>query len=124
MRGASTGAIFPRSSSPAFARSGLAVPSRPGAPRTAAEARRRRREVLLGLGGAAVFTLVLGLLVGGIFWVLHLLVDIALVGFGYLVHEHETRAQERAEKVRPLPMERRAPRQAAAEEPLRRRAAN
>ncbi len=70
-----------------------------------------------------MLTLLLGLLVGGIFWVLHLLVDIALVGFGYLVHEHETRAQERAEKVRPLPMERRAP-QAAGAEPLRRRAAN
>ena len=64
VRGASAAAIFPRSSSPAFARSGLAVPSRPGAPRTATEARRRRREVLLGLGGAAVFTLLLGLLVG------------------------------------------------------------
>jgi hypothetical protein len=78
----------------------------------------------MGLGGAAVVTLLLGLLVGGIFWVLHLLVDIVLVGFGYLVHEHETRAQERATKVRSLPTERRVPRQAPVGEELRRRAAN
>lgn len=78
----------------------------------------------MGLGGAAVLTLLLGLLAGGIFWVLHLLVDIALVGFGYLVHEHENRVQERADKVRPLPIERRAPRQAPAGAELQRRAAN
>jgi hypothetical protein len=95
---------------------------RTGPPRTAAEARRRRRDVLIGLGGLAVLTLLLALTVGGVLWVLHLLVDIALVGFGWLVHEHETRSRERAEKVRTLPVQRRAPQAAMA--PERRRVAN
>jgi hypothetical protein len=93
-------------------------------PRTSNEARRRRRDVLVALGGLAVVTLLLALLVGGALWVLHLLVDIALLGYGWLVHEHETRLRERADKVRPLRAQRPVGRPATGEPVTRRRAVN
>jgi hypothetical protein len=92
----------------------------PAVPPTPVAARRRRRDVLLGLGAIAALTLVLALAVGGPFWLLHLLADVALVGFGWLVHEHETRARERADKVHDLRTRRPAPTVADPGEPYRR----
>ena len=55
-------------------------------PRSAPAARRRRRDVLLALGGVAIFTFLGGLAVGGfVLWTLHFLVDLVLVGYAALV---------------------------------------
>ena len=54
------------------------------APRTAAMARRRRREVLTGLALLAVTTFVLARAWSSL-WALHLLVDAALLTYGYAV---------------------------------------
>lgn len=68
-----------------------------------AEARRRRRDVLFTLVGAAGLTLLLAVLLGGSVWLLHLAVDAALGGFVYLLYQQNQRALERQHKVRYLP---------------------
>lgn len=67
------------------------------------EARRRRRDVLFALGGAALVTLMLAVVFGGPFVYLQLLADVLLVGYvGLLVHTQRV-AAERRTKVRYLP---------------------
>lgn len=57
----------------------------PGTPAGRSAARRRRRDVLAVLVGAAVFSLLLALAFGGMLVLLHLAVDAALAGYVYLL---------------------------------------
>lgn len=67
------------------------------------QARRRRRSVLSGLGGAAIVTLFLAVISGGTLLVmLHLLTDLALLGFVLLLVRHQQMENERANKVAPI----------------------
>jgi len=67
------------------------------------QARRRRRSVLSGLGGAAIVTLFLAVIGGGTLLVmLHLLTDLALLGFVLLLVRHQQMENERANKVAPI----------------------
>jgi hypothetical protein len=70
---------------------------------TRSEARRRRRDVLFALGGAALVTLMLAVVVGGPLVWLHLLVDVLLVGYLALLAHTQRLAVERRSKVRYLP---------------------
>jgi len=72
------------------------VPGDPGS------ARRRRRDVLLALAGMAAFTFLGGIAVGGIVWTIHLLADVALVGYALLVTNRHQRIAEQREKVVPI----------------------
>ena len=47
-------------------------------------ARRRRRDLLVALGGMAAFTFLAGIAVGGVVWMAHFLVDLVLVGYAVL----------------------------------------
>jgi hypothetical protein len=50
------------------------------------QSQRRRRDILLGLGGAAVVTFLLAVITGvGALWVLHLIADVLLVGYVILL---------------------------------------
>ncbi len=69
----------------------------------AANARRRRREVLRTLGAAAGATLLLAMAFGGVFVALHLLVDLMLGGYVALLVRMRQLAAERDEKVIELP---------------------
>ena len=78
-----------------------------------AEARRRRRDILLTLLGAAVITLVLAVLLGGLAIWFHLLADAwSSTYVGLLVQIRRSEA-ERSAKVRYLPAPRPAPEPAA-----------
>ena len=72
-------------------------------PTAGREARKRRREVLHGLLAAAGVTLVLGFGMGGPFYLLHLLVDIALVGYVVMLVRMQKSSAEREMKVTFLP---------------------
>ena len=76
------------------------------APRTAGDAARRRREVLVGLSVAAVVTLFAAIAIGGTAIVLHVLVDVALLAYGYAVLLRRNEAAEREMKVHMLYPER------------------
>jgi hypothetical protein len=65
--------------------------------------RRRRANILLGLLGTAGVTLLLGVLLGGTMLVLHLAVDVLLVGYCALLVRARNVAAEREMKVRYLP---------------------
>lgn len=62
-------------------------------------ARRRRRDVLFVLAGAVAVTLVLAVIVGGLFVPLQLVADLLLVGYVALLFQSQRRATERS-KVR------------------------
>jgi len=66
-------------------------PSALGAPRTPGMARKRRREVLFALAFAALLTLLLARAWSAM-WVLHLLVDVALIAYGWAVYTLESAA--------------------------------
>jgi hypothetical protein len=68
-----------------------------------AEARRRRRDVLVTLLGAAGLTLVLGVFLGPAVLLLHVLIDILLAGYVALLVRAQRLAAEREMKVRFLP---------------------
>jgi hypothetical protein len=68
-----------------------------------AEARKRRRDVLITLFGAAAATLVLAAVLGGAVWALHLAVDVVLVLYIALLLQIAQRGAEREAKVRYLP---------------------
>lgn len=85
---------------------------------------RRRRDVFTTLGAAAVLTFFLALLLGGNVWLLHLLVDAALLGYVALLMQIQQ--QRRAPVARPAADVRYlAPRRTSAtQQALLRRSAN
>ena len=76
------------------------------APRSAGDAARRRREVLLGLSVAAVISLFAAIGIGGIAIAAHVIVDLTLVAYGYLLVQRRNDAAEREIKVHMLYPER------------------
>ena len=76
---------------------------------TRSEAKRRRRDVLTTLAGAAAVTLLLSLFLGGAVLALHLFVDVLLVGYVVLLVHTQQQYLERSRKVRYLPTEVDAP---------------
>jgi Flp pilus assembly protein TadB len=81
-------------------------PGRP-APRTStlsASVRRRRRDVLFALAGAAAFTFLLALVLGGpLLIVVNVLCDLALAGYVFALLQQQRIAHEKQLKVRYLP---------------------
>ncbi|MBM16752.1 MAG: hypothetical protein CL516_03705 [Actinobacteria bacterium] len=71
-------------------------------PSGASAARRRRRDVLVALAGVATFTLLGAVAVGGILWMIHFLVDIALVGYAVMLTNRHQNESERRATVVPL----------------------
>ncbi|MEJ5255954.1 MAG: hypothetical protein WHS89_11435 [Acidimicrobiales bacterium] len=69
---------------------------------TISEARRRRRDVLFALAGAALVTLLLAIVAGGIFLWLQVLADLLLVVYAGLLVRTQQLASERRAKVRYL----------------------
>jgi Na+-transporting NADH:ubiquinone oxidoreductase subunit NqrC len=67
------------------------------------EAKKRRREVLFTLAGAAGITFVMALLLGGPVWGLQLVCDLLLAGYVVLLIQMQQRVVERDTKVRYLP---------------------
>ena len=73
-------------------------------PRSAIEAQQRRREVLAVMGAAVLVSLAGAALIGGVFVIVHVLIDvIALAYVGMLARLKRVR-DERAQKVRTLPV--------------------
>ncbi|MFT5203292.1 MAG: hypothetical protein ACI9C1_002690 [Candidatus Aldehydirespiratoraceae bacterium] len=83
---------------------------RPGvsalSPRTVSAAARRRREVVLGLGALATLTLFAAMGMGGIAVYIHVIVDVALVAYGYALMQRRNDEAEREIKVHMLYPER------------------
>lgn len=73
-----------------------------GTPAGRSAARKRRRDVFLTLLGAAGFTLLLALAFGGPMIALHVLVDVSLAGYAYLLVQVRKLSTERTAKVRYL----------------------
>ncbi len=73
-----------------------AGPVRPSAPGQMSPTQRRRRDILVGLIAAAGVTLLLAMVAGPMFWLLHLAVDAALGGYIYLLLQFKARNQARA----------------------------
>ena len=73
-----------------------ALPSGPSA------ARRRRRDVLIALGGIAAFTLLGAVAVGGALWMVHFLADVVLVGYAVMLTTRHQAESERRATVVPL----------------------
>ena len=71
-------------------------------PMTRESARRRRRNVLVGLFGLAVINLVLAVTQGGGWVLLSLITMAAFLGFVMLVVQHQRTEVERMTKVRPI----------------------
>lgn len=96
---------------------------RPPAPRMARnDVLRRRRDVFTTLSASAVLTFFLALLMGGNVWLLHLLVDAALLGYVALLMQIQ---QQRRPARTPANVRYLAPqRQSATQQALLRRSAN
>lgn len=71
-------------------------------PRSAGAAARRRQQVVTALAGLAVFTLLASFVLGLVAIVAHLLIDVALVSYGYAVVQRRNLAAEREMKVQML----------------------
>ncbi len=102
LRPAATGSM---ANGPTPAERQAALHARPGTvavPRSADDARRRRRTVLLALAAAAFVTLLGAIGIGGGFVVLHLLVDIAMLGYVILLVQYQRQLEEVQHKVRPI----------------------
>jgi hypothetical protein len=69
------------------------VPVRASSPRSPLQARQRRQNVLLGLVAFALITLAAGVMVSPWFFALHVVTDLALGGFVWVLVEHRTRAE-------------------------------
>jgi len=80
-----------------------------GVPVGRAEVRRRRREILFTLAGAAAITLLLALTMGGMAIAFHLLADVLLAGYVTLLVQLRRAAADREAKVRYLPARSAAP---------------
>jgi cytochrome c-type biogenesis protein CcmH/NrfG len=74
-------------------------PSSALSPRSTAQARARRQNVLLGLLAIAVLTLVAGVFVSPMFFAVHVLADLVLGGFVYMLVEHRNSSFERRTKL-------------------------
>jgi len=73
------------------------------APTSVAEARERRRTVLLSLTGFAVVTLLVALMAPSTLFIsLHVVADLALVGFAILLVRHRQMSAQRSAKVEPI----------------------
>lgn len=73
------------------------------APRTTADVRRRRREVLVGLIGATAFSLLLVVVTSGAFVTVMFLASAGCLGaYVFALRQIHLRTRERAMKVRPL----------------------
>ena len=86
-----------------YARPTAAAPYRPSSRTTAlraAGARKRRRDVFLTLLGAVGVTFLLAIAMGGMVWMLHLLLDAALIGYVALLVKLQQEAAEKEIKVR------------------------
>jgi len=70
---------------------------------TRTEARKRRRDVLFTLLGAASITLAMALFMGGPVWGLQILCDALVAGYVFLLVQTQQREAERVTKVRYLP---------------------
>ena len=68
------------------------------APRNRVHARQRRQQVLFGLAAIAFLTLVAGIVISPLLLVVHVLVDIALGGYLWLLVDHRNRRYERETK--------------------------
>lgn len=75
----------------------------PGTPGSRSQVRRRRRDVLAALAALAVFTLLLAVAFGGPLILLHLVVDVALGGYVFLLVQLRKTAAERPAVVRYAP---------------------
>jgi hypothetical protein len=73
-------------------------------PRSAIEAQQRRREVLAVIGAAVLVSLAGAALIGGLFVYLHLLIDVLALGYLALLARLKRVHDERAQKVRTLPV--------------------
>lgn len=82
--------------------------SGPGVPVGRTALRRRRQNILIALAGTAGFTLLLAIALRGPAIPLHLLADVALGGYVFLLVQLRKDAAERTAKVRYLPVERSA----------------
>ena len=79
------------------------------APRTANEAARRRREVLISLSVVAVLTFFAAVAIGGAAVLLHVVVDLALASYAYALVQRRNDEAEREIKVHMLYPERAQP---------------
>ena len=70
---------------------------------TRAEARKRRRDVLFTLAGAATLTFPLAVIMGGPVWGLQLVCDLMLGAYVVMLVQAQQRAAERDDKVHYLP---------------------
>lgn len=93
-------------------------PSSRAAAHRASLARKRRRDVFLTLLGAVGVTFLLAFAMGGMVWMLHLLVDAAFIGYVALLVKIQQDATEKEIKVRFLEP---APALRSVEQPLLRR---
>ena len=73
-----------------------------GMPNSTAAARERRRQVLLGLTGVAVVTLLLALFAGGRWIAAHVFVDVVMLGYVILLVRHRQLMADRLQKVEPI----------------------
>ncbi len=73
-----------------------------GVPTSTAAARERRRQVLLGLTGVAVVTLLFALFAGGRWVAVHVFVDVVMLGYVILLVRHRQLMADRMRKVEPI----------------------
>lgn len=73
-----------------------------GMPHSTVAARERRRQVLLGLTGVALVTLLLALFAGGRWVAVHVFVDVVMVGYVILLVRHRQLMADRRTKVEPI----------------------
>lgn len=71
-------------------------------PADPSSARRRRRDLLATLAGLAAFTFLAGMAVGGAVWMVHFMVDLALVSYAVLVTQRHQVEAERRQTVVPF----------------------
>ena len=76
---------------------------RPQVRMSRAEARRRRLNILVGLGASSATTLLLALVMGGKLWLVNLVLDLALAAYVALLARAQKIHTERQAKVRYLP---------------------
>lgn len=86
--------------SPAPARARPAMASGNGVSSEAA--RMRRRAVLIGLAGAAAVTLLLAVVAGGVFVLLHLFIDAVLLGYVLMLVQYQREIEFERTRQRPV----------------------